>query len=139
MNAVDTTDAPPLIPDDDPRRNAAIVTVDSNDLAHISLAGDTYTILLRGDDTSPTLGGGHPPSGWPRPGPGRRNTSPSSSHPTDQGARARTKASERICLQTGYVIQHGGWSGERRRRPGRRLRDLPDSILIPLDPSVQPA
>ena len=62
--------APPLLPDDDPGRTAVLVTADGDDVAHISLAGDTYTILLKGDDTGGryTLIDMHvPPGGGPPP------------------------------------------------------------------------
>jgi hypothetical protein len=45
-------DGPAPIPADDPRRSATIVHADDGDIPHISLAGDTYTILLKGDDTA---------------------------------------------------------------------------------------
>jgi quercetin dioxygenase-like cupin family protein len=57
----------PSIPDDDPERTATIVRAD---IPHISLAGDTYTILLRGRDTAGryTLIDMHvPPGGGPPP------------------------------------------------------------------------
>jgi quercetin dioxygenase-like cupin family protein len=59
-----------LIPDDDPGRTATIVNADGNVVPHISLAGDTYTILLTGDDTAGrfTLIDMHvPPGGGPPP------------------------------------------------------------------------
>jgi quercetin dioxygenase-like cupin family protein len=69
--SLDTTGSTPsAIPDDDPARRAAIVNADSADIPHISLAGDTYTILLRGDDTAGryTLIDMHvPPGGGPPP------------------------------------------------------------------------
>jgi quercetin dioxygenase-like cupin family protein len=58
------------IPPDDPSRTATIVRPDDPGLAHISLAGDTYTILLRGNDTAGlyTLVDMHvPPGGGPPP------------------------------------------------------------------------
>jgi quercetin dioxygenase-like cupin family protein len=61
---------PPLIPDDDTGRKATIVNADRDDVPHISLAGDTYTILLRGGDTAGryTLIDMHvPPGGGPPP------------------------------------------------------------------------
>jgi quercetin dioxygenase-like cupin family protein len=60
----------PQIPDDDPARTATIVNADSDDIPHISLAGDTYTILLKGSDTAGryTLIDMHvPPGGGPPP------------------------------------------------------------------------
>jgi quercetin dioxygenase-like cupin family protein len=70
MSPDDVNDAPPRIPDDDPGRSATIVNGDSSDVPHISLAGDTYTILLTGDDTAGryTLIDMHvPPGGGPPP------------------------------------------------------------------------
>jgi len=70
MNLNHTAETPPRIPDDDPQRTATIVTADSDGIAHISLAGDTYTILLKGDDTAGryTLIDMHvPPGGGPPP------------------------------------------------------------------------
>lgn len=40
------------LPDDDPSRQATIVSPDQSDLPHIGLVGDTYTVLLSGDDTA---------------------------------------------------------------------------------------
>jgi quercetin dioxygenase-like cupin family protein len=65
-----TTETPRPIPDDDLGRSATMVTADSDHVAHISLAGDTYTILLTGDDTDGryTLIDMHvPPGGGPPP------------------------------------------------------------------------
>ena len=42
----------PAIPPDDPRRRLAIARPDDPALAHLGLVGDTYTILLTGDDTA---------------------------------------------------------------------------------------
>jgi quercetin dioxygenase-like cupin family protein len=70
MSPNSTADAPPPIPDDDLGRAAAIVNADSGDIPHISLAGDTYTILLTGGDTAGryTLIDMHvPPGGGPPP------------------------------------------------------------------------
>ena len=70
MTTVPIASNPPRIPDDDPRRTATMVTADSDDVAHISLAGDTYTILLTGEDTAGryTLIDMHvPPGGGPPP------------------------------------------------------------------------
>ena len=40
------------IPDDDPRRSLVIARPDADaSLEHLALVGDTYTILLRGEDT----------------------------------------------------------------------------------------
>ena len=60
----------PAIPADDPQRTLAIVRSDAPRMRHISVIGDTYTILLTGDETR-----GHdrlieahvPPGGGPPP------------------------------------------------------------------------
>jgi quercetin dioxygenase-like cupin family protein len=58
------------IPPDDPKRSLTISHADDPKLPHIGLAGDTYTILLNGNDTSGRFclidmhippGGGPPP------------------------------------------------------------------------------
>lgn len=58
------------IPADDPRRNLTRVNAESNGLAHIGLVGDTYTVLLKAQDTAGKYclidmhippGGGPPP------------------------------------------------------------------------------
>jgi quercetin dioxygenase-like cupin family protein len=58
------------IPADDLRRALALAQVDSQKLAHVGVVGDTYTILLTGDDTNGRVclidmhvppGGGPPP------------------------------------------------------------------------------
>ena len=41
----------PAIPADDPQRKLAIVRSDGPQIRHISVVGDTYTILLTGDET----------------------------------------------------------------------------------------
>ncbi len=47
------TSAQPPIPDDDPTRQLAVARPDADDtLPHLGLVGDTYTILLSGDDTA---------------------------------------------------------------------------------------
>ena len=44
---------PALIPPDDPRRGLVLARPDEDrDLPHVGLVGDTYTILLRGEDTA---------------------------------------------------------------------------------------
>ncbi len=60
----------PPIPPDDPRRALSITNPDDSKARHISVAGDTYTILLSGQDT----GGRYclidmlvPPNGGPPP------------------------------------------------------------------------
>lgn len=40
------------IPDDDPTRSLSVVDPDDPTLSHVSLVGDTYTILLSGADTA---------------------------------------------------------------------------------------
>jgi quercetin dioxygenase-like cupin family protein len=70
MNSESVTDPPSPIPDDDPRRTAAIVNADNHDISHIALAGDTYTILLRGEDTAgryTLIDMSVPPGGGPPP------------------------------------------------------------------------
>jgi quercetin dioxygenase-like cupin family protein len=70
MTPDNATGAPPPIPDDDLERTATIVHADMDNIPHISLAGDTYTILLKGDDTAGrfTLIDMHvPPGGGPPP------------------------------------------------------------------------
>jgi quercetin dioxygenase-like cupin family protein len=70
------TDSPaaspyPPVPPDDPRRRLAVARPDEDPaLPHIGLVGDTYTILLSGDDTAGryTLIDMHvPPGGGPPP------------------------------------------------------------------------
>ena len=67
-----TDQAPQIssIPPDDPSRKSVHVSADNGDLNHVSLAGDTYTILLGGKDTAGRFavidmlvrpGGGPPP------------------------------------------------------------------------------
>lgn len=62
---------PARIPPDDPRRNLALARPDTDqDLPHIGLVGDTYTVLLTGRDTAGryTLIDMHiPPGGGPAP------------------------------------------------------------------------
>ena len=40
------------IPADDPARNLSVIDPDAQDLAHIGVVGDTYTVLLSGSDTA---------------------------------------------------------------------------------------
>src|SRR4051794_23707251 len=75
QNSKPATTTPPRraspIPPDDPRRGLAVARPDGDrQIPHIALAGDTYTILLRGDDTAGRYclidmhvppGGGPPP------------------------------------------------------------------------------
>ncbi len=63
--------SPPALPPDDPRRALAVARPDEDAaLPHIGLVGDTYTILLSGEDTAGryTLIDMHvPPGGGPPP------------------------------------------------------------------------
>ena len=74
MNATTSTAPPaPEIPDDDPAREAAVARPDDDQtLPHWGVVGDTYTILISGEETAGryTLidmhvpaGGGPPPVG----------------------------------------------------------------------------
>ena len=67
----DTSSRPTPIPPDDPRRGLALAHPDEDQsLPHIGLVGDTYTILLGGEDTAGryTLIDMHvPPGGGPPP------------------------------------------------------------------------
>ena len=61
---------PQTIPADDPRRDLTVARADDGDLPHLSIAGDTYTVLLSGEDTAGryTLIDMHvPPGGGPPP------------------------------------------------------------------------
>jgi len=70
-DAPGTTSGPAPIPPDDPRRQLALARPDEDgSLPHIGLVGDTYTILLTGEDTAGRYclidmhvppGGGPPP------------------------------------------------------------------------------
>ena len=64
-------DGSPSIPADDPSRELTIARPDTDpDLTHVGLVGDTYTILVRGEDTAGryTLIDMHvPPEGGPPP------------------------------------------------------------------------
>jgi quercetin dioxygenase-like cupin family protein len=66
-----TTPTPPTIPPDDPTRRLTVARPDSDQsLSHVGLVGDTYTILISGDDTNGryTLIDMHvPPGGGPPP------------------------------------------------------------------------
>src|ERR1700729_2569831 len=67
----DDQQRPPAIPEDDLSRNLTVARPDSDQsLPHIGLVGDTYTILVTGDDTAGkyTLIDMHvPPGGGPPP------------------------------------------------------------------------
>lgn len=73
MNTSGTTSEPPRfppVPADDPRRDVTIVRPDDPGLTHLSVVGDTYTILVAGPDTGGryTLIDMHvPPGGGPPP------------------------------------------------------------------------
>lgn len=65
-----SSQAPTTIPADDPARNLAFSRSDDQNLPHIGLVGDTYTILVAGKDTAGRYclidmhippGGGPPP------------------------------------------------------------------------------
>jgi quercetin dioxygenase-like cupin family protein len=65
-----TSSTPGQLPPDDPGRALTHVQPDDDALAHVSVAGDTYTILLTGEDTAGRFtlidmlvppGGGPPP------------------------------------------------------------------------------
>src|SRR4051812_35172706 len=68
---VAVSDTPAPIPDDDPSRELTIARPDTDQsLTHIGLVGDTYTVLVRGEDTAGkyTLIDMHvPPNGGPPP------------------------------------------------------------------------
>jgi quercetin dioxygenase-like cupin family protein len=70
MTTNDPTAKPAPIPPDDPHRALTVATPDDPALTHLSVVGDTYTILLSGDDTGGRFtlidmyvppGGGPPP------------------------------------------------------------------------------
>jgi len=71
MTEDSTTSPPQSIPPDDLRRHLTIARPDQdNDLPHLGVVGDTYTILVTGDDTAGkyTLIDMHvPPGGGPPP------------------------------------------------------------------------
>lgn len=61
---------PAPIPADDPRRSLAVAHPDDQSLPHIGLVGDTYTILLSGEQTAgrfTTIDMHVPPGGGPAP------------------------------------------------------------------------
>ena len=60
----------PPLPDDDPRRDLTVARPDDPDLLHLAVVGDTYTVLLSGEQTAGRFalidmlipaGGGPPP------------------------------------------------------------------------------
>jgi hypothetical protein len=51
MTTNDPTAEPAPIPPDDPHRALTVATPGDPALTHLSVVGDTYTILLSGDDT----------------------------------------------------------------------------------------
>jgi hypothetical protein len=66
--------APPAIPADDTKRNLTLTQPDN--LPHIGLVGDTYTITVTGEETNGRFclidmhippGGGPPPHRWSEP------------------------------------------------------------------------
>jgi len=65
------SEVPPAVPPDDPARQFAVARPDSDaTLPHLGLVGDTYTILVSGEDTAGryALIGMHvPPGGGPPP------------------------------------------------------------------------
>ena len=70
MNPSDPAREPGPIPPDDLRRQLTVARPEDPGLSHVSVAGDTYTILLTGDDTGGRFtlidmyvppGGGPPP------------------------------------------------------------------------------
>jgi quercetin dioxygenase-like cupin family protein len=66
-----STSPPSSVPPDDPHRHLTVARPDADEsLAHLGLVGDTYTILVTGDDTAGkyTLIDMHiPPGGGPPP------------------------------------------------------------------------
>ncbi len=69
-NPSDTPQPVPTIPDDDPGRDLLLVRPDDEHLRHLAVVGDTYTILVTGEDTAGRYalidmhvppGGGPPP------------------------------------------------------------------------------
>ena len=71
MNGHSILTKPPAAPPaDDPKRVSKIADPDANDAVHLGVAGDTYTVLLSGNDTDGryTLIDMHvPPGGGPPP------------------------------------------------------------------------
>src|SRR5580700_9109865 len=68
MSSSDSTSSSEPIPADDPGREVTIARADDPSVAHLSVVGDTYTILMAGPDTAGryTLIDMHvPPGGGP--------------------------------------------------------------------------
>lgn len=51
MNTSPSPEPGSALPPDDPRRTLTVVDANSPEIPHVSIAGDTYTILVTGQDT----------------------------------------------------------------------------------------